>query len=116
MFGLAYGRAAVLKSVTCSMGNKANGSKAVTATGTASVAHQIAINKVMAATAQPIGERDSGLGDKSTPKKTIKPIQKPLFLYACIILTLHKTFQLHKAPFVLYYRGLLLWELQPFPI
>jgi hypothetical protein len=62
------------------MGNKANGSKAVTATGTASVAHQIAINKVMAATAQPIGERDSGLGDKSTPKKQLTQ-SKNLFFY-----------------------------------
>ena len=80
MFGLAYGRAAVLKSVTCNMGNKANGSKAVTATGTASVAHQIAINKVIAATAHPIGERESGLGVKRIKKKAARPIQKPLFL------------------------------------
>jgi hypothetical protein len=69
-----------LKSVTCSIGNNAKGNSAVTATGTASVAHQIAIKRVTAATAQPIGERESGLGVKIIKKNAAKPIQNPLFL------------------------------------
>ena len=52
----------------------------MTATGTASVAHQIAINNVTAATAHPTEERDSGLGEKRIIKKAAKPTQKPLFL------------------------------------
>ena len=85
--------------MTCSNGKRAKGKSAVTATGTASVAHHIAINKVTAATAQPIGERDSGLGLKMTKKNTPKPTQKPLFLYACITLVSQRTFQQHMEPF-----------------
>ena len=47
----------------------AKGNSAVTATGTASVAHQIAIKRVTAATAQPIGERESGLGCQKNKKE-----------------------------------------------
>ena len=53
---------------------------AVTATGTASVAHQIAINNVTAATAHPTDERDSGFGVSRVKKKATIPSQKPLFL------------------------------------
>ena len=58
----------------------ARGNNAVTATGTASVAHQIAISKVTAATAQPMDDKDSGFGLNKTAKNTARPIQKPLFL------------------------------------
>ena len=84
MFGFAYGRAAVLKSVTCNNGNRASGNSAVTATGTASVAHQIAMRRVTPATIQAMGDSDSGFGLNTTAKKAANPIQKPLFLYACI--------------------------------
>ena len=69
-----------MKSVTPNIGKRAKGRSAVTATGTASVAHQIAMSTVTAATAQPISERDSGLGNTEMVKNAARPIQKPLFL------------------------------------
>ena len=66
--------------MTPSIGKQARGKSAVTATGTASVAHQIAINNVTAATAHPTEDRDSGLGERRIKKKAAKPIQKPFLL------------------------------------
>ena len=52
-------------------GNSANGSKAVTATGIASVAHHMAIKITMAATIQPSLFSPDGDGDSSVVKKEI---------------------------------------------
>ena len=45
----AYGSAALCISTTPNKGNRARGTKAVTATGTASVAHQVPIRRKIAA-------------------------------------------------------------------
>ncbi len=85
MFGFAYGRAAVLKSVTCNSGNRASGNSAVTATGTASVAHQIAMRRVTPATNQPMGDNDSGLGLIQQQRKQLTQ-SKNLFFYKLALL------------------------------
>jgi hypothetical protein len=63
-------------------GNSANGSKAVTATGIASVAHHMAIKITIAATIQPSSLSSDGDGDSSVVKKRNIPSQKPFFLKA----------------------------------
>ena len=86
IFGFEYGIAAVLISATPKIGKRVIGSRAVTATGTASVAHHVAINNVTAATIQPTSDKPDGVGESKTTKKSIIPTQKPFFLNACIIL------------------------------
>jgi hypothetical protein len=63
----------------------ARGNSAVTATGTASVAHQIAMKRVTPATNQPMGDNDSGFGLNTTAKKAANPIQN-LFFYKLALL------------------------------
>ena len=53
ILGFAYGIAASLNETIPISGNNAKGRRAVTATGMASVAHQIAIKLTMAATDKP---------------------------------------------------------------
>ena len=77
--GFAYGKAASLNEVTPTRGNNANGSKAVTATGIASVAHQTAIKTTIAATDQPIAFNPDGAGKSSINTNRINPTKKPFF-------------------------------------
>ena len=70
-----------------SSGNNASGSKAVTATGIASVAHQTAINTAIAATVQPAEDNSAGGGNNIIKKNNVSPIKKPFFLYAGITYT-----------------------------
>ena len=67
-------------SVTPSSGNKIKGSRAVTATGTASVAHQAAIKTVIEATIQPASLNPLGGGNRLNKTNKETPTQKPFFL------------------------------------
>ena len=69
-----------MKETTSSKGNKAKGNSAVTGTGIASVAHQIAINVTTAATDQAEAFNPFGIGKINSNKKTNTPIKKPFFL------------------------------------
>ena len=84
MFLLAYGTAASSKDVTPSKGNNARGNNAVIATGTVSVAHQIAIKTATAATFHAITLKPAGTGEISMIRNNKIPIEKPFFLYADI--------------------------------
>lgn len=55
------------------MGKSAKGTNAVTATGTASVAHQIPINRKSAAVLCPSGLRPSGVGISRTKANVPSP-------------------------------------------
>ena len=77
---MAYGKPAVLISVTPKSGKNVKGSKAVTATGTASVAHQAAISIVTEATTQPDSLNPGGGGNRLQIKNNKRPTQKPFFL------------------------------------
>ena len=65
-------------------GNKASGKSAVIATGTVSVAHQIAIKTATAATSQPTSFNPDGAGENCIKRNTNIPIENPFFLYAAI--------------------------------
>jgi hypothetical protein len=71
--------------VTPRRGNSASGKSAVIATGTVSVAHQIAIRTATAATSQPTSLSPDGAGENIINKKINIPIENPFFLYAAII-------------------------------
>lgn len=86
IFGFEYGIADSLKLATPSKGNKANGKRAVTATGIDSVAHQTAINTTIAATVHPLLLSPLGAGKRKIRKKSNNPSQKPFLLYAYILL------------------------------
>ena len=80
ILGFAYGIAASLNETIPINGNNAKGRRAVTATGMASVAHQIAIKLTIAATDQPSELRPWGAGIISIRIKTNKPNINPFFL------------------------------------
>ncbi|GLQ22464.1 hypothetical protein GCM10007853_03380 [Algimonas ampicilliniresistens] len=60
-------------------GNKTRGRKAVTATGIASVDHQIAIHAANAAVAVPVNDKPSGLKKRKSRMATIGPAARPMF-------------------------------------
>ena len=62
-------------------GNKARGTNAVTATGRASVAHQIPINRKRAAVLCPSGDKFSGVGNSRTKTATTTPRRNPKFSF-----------------------------------
>jgi hypothetical protein len=70
--------------VTPNKGKSAKGNKAVIATGTVSVAHQIAIRTATAATSQPTSLSPEGAGENIMIRKIAIPKLKPFFLYADI--------------------------------
>ena len=84
MFLLAYGTAASSNEVTPNIGKSARGSKAVIATGTVSVAHQIAIRTATAATSHPTSLRPDGAGENIIIRNIPIPMLNPFFLYADI--------------------------------
>ena len=84
IFLFAYGTAAFSNDVTPNKGKSASGNKAVIATGTVSVAHQIAIKTATAATSQPTSLNPDGAGENIITKNNAIPILKPFFLYADI--------------------------------
>ena len=61
-----------------SAGNSTSGSNAVTAKGSASVIHQIAIQTATAATAQPAGDNPSGAGLATTAAAATGPTNRPV--------------------------------------
>ena len=67
-------------------GNKANGKRAVTGRGIASVPHQDAISNATAAMYHASLDIECGGVLKKTPKNSIKPTQNPIFLYACVFI------------------------------
>ena len=75
----AYGSAALCISTTPNKGNRARGTKAVTATGTASVAHQVPIKRKMAAVLCASKDKPSGVGKLNMMRAKIKPNTNPLF-------------------------------------
>jgi hypothetical protein len=84
IFLLAYGTAAFSNEVTPSNGKSAKGSNAVIATGTVSVAHQIAIRTATAATSHPMSLNPDGAGENIIIRNIPIPILNPFFLYADI--------------------------------
>ena len=62
-----------------SIGKRAKGTKAVTATGTASVAHQAPIRRNRAAVACASADKPSGAGEAITKKARKMPRKKPKF-------------------------------------
>ena len=82
---LAYGLAASWISTTPNIGNIARGTKAVTATGTASVAHHVPMSKKIAAVLCASTDSPSGLGRISTIIANVSPSRKPLLLNAKFI-------------------------------
>ena len=77
---MAYGRAVSSNDETPKRGKSASGNKAVTATGTVSVAHQIAIKTATAATSQPVSLRPDGAGDNIINRNNPIPTLNPFFL------------------------------------
>ncbi len=75
---LAYGLAAFCISTIPKIGNKAKGTSAVTATGTASVAHHTPMSKNSAAVLCASYDKDSGVGKSNTIKAEITPNKNPL--------------------------------------
>ena len=67
-------------SATPKRGKSVKGSRAVTATGTASVAHHAAISIVTEATTQPASLNPGGGGNKLQAINNERPTQKPFFL------------------------------------
>ena len=66
--------------VTPNSGNNAKGNNAVIATGTVSVAHQIAIKTATEATSQPASLRPDGAEENCMMRNIIIPIENPFFL------------------------------------
>src|SRR3990167_6333234 len=66
-----------LASITPKAGTVRKGSSAVTVRGSASVIHQIAINRVSAATCQAVSSMPAGAGRSSMVQKTTRPPIKP---------------------------------------
>ena len=75
----AYGAAVSTMLTTSSSGKQAIGSSAVTAIGTASVAHQVAIQTATAAVAQPAAERPAGGSLRRISAASIGPVTRPIF-------------------------------------
>ena len=87
--GCAYGAAtlvkalfagllASLKSYTPSSGNKAKGIRAVTGSGIASVAHQLAISKTTPVTSHPDSDKPAGGEVSKVKNKKNRPAKKPM--------------------------------------
>ena len=88
-FGCAYGAAtlvkalfagllASLKSYTPNKGNRARGISAVTGSGIASVAHQLAISKTTPVTSHPDSDKPGGGEVSKVKNKKIRPTKKPI--------------------------------------
>ena len=78
---LAYGFAAFCISTIPRRGNKAKGTNAVTATGTASVAHHTPMSRNSAAVLCPSYDKDSGVGKSITINAERTPTKKPLLFF-----------------------------------
>jgi hypothetical protein len=84
---LAYGFAAFCISTIPRRGNKAKGTNAVTATGTASVAHHTAIRINRAAVLCPSGDNPSGVGRIKTKKAENIPNVNPILFFRNLIIS-----------------------------